>query len=78
MNLKQLKQLADPDSVKATLNEDNGIVSVVFVVRGLYFTAQYSTNIKGIYAFALSAASQADELFEMIKATGESNDEENS
>ena len=72
MNLIQLKKIADPDSVKCAFNEDSGIVSVVFGVRGLKFSAQYSANIEGIYAFTLSCAPQADVMFDMIKATGES------
>ena len=76
MNLIQLKKIADPDSVKVFLNEDSGIVSIVFWVRGLHFTAQYSANIEGIYAFTLNTASQAEDLFKMITTTGESNDDE--
>ena len=67
MNLKELKKVADTDSVKCSLDEDNGIVALNFAVKDIRFTAQYSPDIKGIYAFSISDSDSAEKMFNMLK-----------
>ena len=71
MELKALRKLADDDAVTLSLDDQSGIVSVLFTVNGISFEAQYSDTNDGIYAFSLVNEEQAGELFELLALTHE-------
>ena len=54
MELKALKKIADKDSIKLSLDDTSGIVSVKFTIQGFAMNAQYSASVAGIYAFCVA------------------------
>ncbi|GAG65847.1 unnamed protein product [marine sediment metagenome] len=78
MKFKRLKRMADADTIKLSASEDTGIVVLHFKIKGCSISAQYSTDVQGIYAFGI-ADQDADKLLEMLDAipvkTVDENDE---
>jgi hypothetical protein len=55
MNWKQLKEIADKDSIKTVLKGNQNIVNVSFTYKGAIVTALYSVDLKGLYGFELQS-----------------------
>ena len=68
MNLCKLKTIADKDTIRLKVNDETGIVSVMFEYRGCLMSAQYSTSVSGIYAFCIADESSVIGLFELLES----------
>jgi len=81
MDWKTLKKIADADSISTVVDNDNGIVVVNFTVNGAPIDAQFSTQIKGIYAFSIWGSTDLLKLLGLDEngdplTTGENDDNE--